>query len=175
MKIAVGSTSELKLRAVINAFGRADIDVEVKGHKVESGVEKQPFGFDEIELGAYTRAKNALSQDPDADYGLGIESGIITTKGLLQYFDLACCSILNREGSRVGKSYSAAIEIPENIIRLINGAGLDAGEAAQKLGKVKEKDPTLWLTNGRLSRDKTIEDAVFLALTKEFLNPEAYK
>jgi len=174
MKIAVGTTSEFKLRAVISAFSRGGIGAEVKGFKVDSGVEKQPFGFDEIDFGAYTRAKNALAQDPEADYGLGIESGIIT-KEPFQYFDLACCIIVSREGNRVGKSYSAAIEIPQNVVRIINGEGLDAGEVVQRLGGVKEKDPTLWLSGGRLSRDKTIEDAVFLALAREFLNPKAYQ
>ena len=173
MKIAVGTTSELKLRAVISAFSRAGISAEVIGFKVDSGVEKQPFGFDEIDFGAYTRAKNALAQDPTADYGLGIESGIITRA--LQYFDLACCIVVNRGGAMVGKSYSAAVEIPQNVVKMINGEGLDAGEAVQKLGGVKEKDPTLWLSDGLLSRDKTIADAVFLALTREFLNPAAYQ
>jgi len=82
---------------------------------------------------------------------------------------------VSREGNRVGKSYSAAIEIPQNVVRIINGEGLDAGEVVQRLGGVKEKDPTLWLSGGRLSRDKTIEDAVFLALAREFLNPAAYR
>lgn len=174
LKIAVGTTSELKLRAVIHAFGRAGINVEVIGFKVDSGVEKQPFGFDEIKFGACTRAKNALTQDPRADYGLGIESGIIEEEPT-QYFDVACCIIVNYAGNRVGKSYSAAIEIPQNVVRIIKGEGLDAGEVAQRLGGIKEKDPTLWLSGGRLSRDKTIEEAVFLALTKEFLNPSAYQ
>ena len=172
--IAVDTTSELKLRAVKKTLARAEINAQVVGYKADSGVPEQPVGEEQIITGATNRAKNALKQDSKANYGIGIESGIIP-KGL-RYFDIACCIILNRKYQVAGISFSATTEIPPNIIRLIEGGKYaNLGVVAQMLGKVQEKDPILWLSDNRMKRNELLEDAVFLALTREFLNPEAYR
>lgn len=173
MKIVVGTTSTLKLRAVQNAFNRAGVVAEITGHKVKSDVPKQPFSEKEITTGATNRAKNALTKDKNADYGLGIESGIALKNR--KYFDLAACIIVNKEGAIVGEAFSAAVETPAKVVHLIKTNDSEAGVVAQELGKIQEKDPLLWYTGQRMSRDKILEDAIFLALTREFLNPEAYK
>lgn len=173
MIIAVGTTSSLKLRAVQNAFIRAGITVEVTGYKVRSGVPKQPFSEKEITTGATNRAKNAIEKDVNAYCGIGIESGI-AIKGT-KYFALAACTIVNKVGAVIGESFSAAVETPEKVINFIKSKDSESGVAAQKFGGITEKDPLLWYTGNRMTREKILEDAVFLALCKEFLNPEAYK
>lgn len=174
MKLAIGTTSKLKLRAVRSALARAQINSEVQGHKVESGIPEQPFGEEEITTGAYNRAVNALRKDPGANGAIGTESGIIT-KGL-KYFDIAYCVLINREGKIAGESFSATLEIPAKVVRLINaGEYADAGIAAQELGGVKEKDPLIWLSGNRMQRNELLEDAIFLALIREFLSPKAYQ
>lgn len=174
LKIAVGTTSELKLRAVKNALAKAQIYAEIQGHKVESGVPKQPFGEDQIMTGAYNRAVNALRKDSRASSAIGIESGIITK--YLKYFDIAYCVVINRGEEVVGESFSATLEIPTNVVRLINaGEFADAGVAAQELGGTKEKDPLTWLSGNKMQRNELLEDAVFLALIRKFLSPKAYQ
>lgn len=173
MKIAVGTTSELKLRAVKNALNRAGIVAEITGHKIKSDVPKQPFSEKEIVAGATIRAQNALIKDKNADYGLGIESGIALKNK--KYFELAACIIVNQKGEIVGEAFSAAVETPAKVVHLIKANDSEAGFIAQQLGKIQEKDPLLWYTGRKMSRDKILENAIFLALTREFLNPEAYK
>lgn len=173
MKIAVGTTSELKLRAIQKAFNRAKIVVEITSHKVKSDVPKQPFSEKEITAGATNRAKNALTKEKNADYGLGIESGIVLKNR--KYFDLAACVIANQKGEIVGEAFSAAVEVPLKIISRVKNEDLESCAVAQKLGNLREKDSLLWYTGNRLSRSPVLEDAIFLALAREFLNPEAYK
>lgn len=173
MKIAVGTISALKLRAVQNALNRAGIVAEITGHKVKSDVPKQPFSEKEIIVGATNRAQNSLAKGKDADYGLGIESGIALKNK--KYFELAACIIVNKKGEIVGEAFSAAVETPAKVVHLIKANDSEAGIVAQELGGIQEKDPLLWYSGKRMTRDKILEDAIFLALTREFLNPEAYK
>lgn len=177
MKIVVGTTSALKLRAVQNAFIRAGITAEITGHKVKSDVPKQPFSEKEIVAGATNRAQNALTKDKCADYGLGIESGIALKNK--KYFELAACIIVNQKGEIVGEAFSAAVETPAKVVHLIKANDSEAGIVVQELvllqGRLIEKDPLFWYSDRRMSRNKILEDAIFLALTREFLNPEAYK
>lgn len=173
MKIAVGTTSDLKLRAVRKAFNRAGIGAEIISRKVKSGVPKQPFSEKEIREGAANRARNAAKEASTADYGLGIESGIALKNR--KYFELAACVAVNPDGEIIGEAFSAAVEIPAKVVRLIKDNDSEAGIIARELGGIQEKDPLLWYTGRKMSRDKILEDAVFLALCKEFLNPDAYK
>lgn len=175
MKIAVGSTSELKLQSVRNAFIRAEIAIEeITGYKVKSGVPKQPFSETEIITGATNRAQNAIKESrPIADYGIGIESGI-ALKGK-KYFELAACIVVNQKGEIVGEAFSAAVETPAKIVQLIKERDSEAGVIAQELGHLQEKDPLLLYSGERMSRNRVLENTVFLALCREFLNPEAYK
>lgn len=173
MKIAVGTISELKLQAVQKGFARAGIVAKITSHKVKSDVPKQPFSEKEIITGATNRAQNALKENPKADYGLGIESGIALKNK--KYFELATCIVVNQKGEIVGEAFSAAVETPAKVVQLIKANDSEAGIMAQELGGIQEKDPLLWYTGNRMTRDKILEDAVFLALCKEFLNPEAYK
>lgn len=174
MKFAVGTTSELKLRAVRKAFDRAQINFDVQGYKVKSGVPENPFGEEEIMKGAYNRAVNALREAHKANGAIGIESGIIT-KGL-KYFDIGYVVVVNRKEEIVGESFSATLEIPDQVVRLINAGELaDLGVAAQKLGGTKEKDPLIWLSGNRMQRNELLEDAIFLALIPACINPKIYE
>ncbi|KKS24028.1 MAG: hypothetical protein A2736_02830 [Candidatus Yanofskybacteria bacterium RIFCSPHIGHO2_01_FULL_41_27] len=173
IKIAVGTISKLKLRAVANAFNRAGINAKIAGYQVKSDVPKQPFSEKEIVAGATNRAQNALGKSKDADYGLGIESGIALKNK--KYFELAACIVVNQKGEIVGEAFSAAVETPTKVVQLIKANDSEAGVVAQELGGIQEKDPFLWYTGKKMGRDKILEDAIFLALCREFLNPEAYK
>ncbi len=173
MKIAVGTVSNLKLQAVKMAFVYAGVTVEITGYQVKSNVPKQPFSEREITIGATNRAKNAINADSNADYGIGIESGIVLKNR--KYFELATCIIVNKEGAVVGESFSAAVETPTKVIRLIQAKNSEAGTVAQELGGILDKDPLFWYTGNRMKRNLILENAVFLALAREFLNPEAYK
>lgn len=173
MRIAIGTTSELKLRAVANAMSRAGILAEMKSFSVPSEVSKQPFSRSEMTLGAKTRAQKALYEDGYAQYGLGIESGIVHEEGL--YFELAVCVFIDREFKIAGMSFSAAVETPEKIVNLIKAENSEAGVVVGKITGNPEKDPVAYYTGGKMMREELLQDAVFLAFSRALLNPEAYK
>ena len=77
MKIAVGSTNPVKIGSVREAFERAFGEVEVIGVEVSSGVSDQPWGEEETRLGARNRARAVLTKVVDAEYGVGLEGGVV--------------------------------------------------------------------------------------------------
>ena len=88
MKIAVGTKNKAKLESVSMAIailksktkGLNDTllahEVEIIGCEVPSGVPMQPMNENETLQGAINRARLALEKVPDAEFGLGIESGV---------------------------------------------------------------------------------------------------
>ena len=88
---------------------------------------------------------------------------------------MGACIVVNQKGEIVGEAFSAAVETPTKVVQLIKANDSEAGVVAQELGGIQEKDPFLWYTGKKMGRDKILEDAIFLALCREFLNPEAYK
>ncbi|MBI2637742.1 MAG: DUF84 family protein [Candidatus Sungbacteria bacterium] len=172
MNIAVGTTSELKLRAVSSAFARAGLIVAVRGYKVESDVPKQPFSKEDIVLGAKNRAERALAEDKDAHYGIGIESGIVREGNA--HFELAGIILVDKSFTVVGRSFSAAVETPAKIVESIKADDSEAGVVVGKLTGNKEKDPPSYYTGAKMKREELLEDAIFLSLSRSFLNPDAY-
>lgn len=173
IKIAVGTTSELKLGAVARAFAKAGIDAEINGYKTESGVPKQPFSLEEIMTGAGNRARGAVAQDRNAGYGLGIESGIVEEDNGM-YFELACCVLVDKDGHNPDMAFSAAVETQAKIVERIKADNSEAGEVVGKITGRPEKDPIFYYTGGRIKREEILEEVIFLTLARKFLNPGAY-
>ena len=77
MIIAVGSKNPTKIRPVRKIFKKYFEDIIINSYEVSSGVSDQPLSENETYEGALNRAKEVLKLDLDADYGVGIEGGII--------------------------------------------------------------------------------------------------
>ena len=79
LNVAVGSCNPVKVEAVRRAFAAAfpDSEVTVSKHDVPSGVSDQPRGEEETRLGAQQRARGALAAAAAADYGVGLEGGVV--------------------------------------------------------------------------------------------------
>jgi len=73
LRVAVGSKNPAKIKAVHAAFERMQMEVEVVGIDVPSGVAAQPFSDEETITGAVNRAKAVIG---DFDYGIGLEGGV---------------------------------------------------------------------------------------------------
>ena len=82
MKIVVGSTSAPKVSAVREVFSdffKGEI-IEIIPIEVDSTVDPTPFSVEECVLGGRNRIKECQKKISDADYYVGIESGILKTK-----------------------------------------------------------------------------------------------
>ena len=75
MRIALGTTSESKVRAARAVFGRAFPGAEIVPVAVASVVAAQPTSDDETIRGALHRAREARER-AGADLGVGIEGGV---------------------------------------------------------------------------------------------------
>ncbi|MEI8143253.1 MAG: inosine/xanthosine triphosphatase [Candidatus Berkelbacteria bacterium] len=165
MKIAIGTTSELKIRACEVALKKFDIDNELISIKTESGVADQPFGFGDIVIGARNRATQALNNVENAELGIGIENGLIQIEEIDQWFDLPCICISRRDGGeRI--AFGAGYNIPFELIERIKNENTELGKIIQEFDSSAEKDPIGYFSGGKLKREEIIAQAIECALTK---------
>ena len=92
-RIALGSTSEIKLNAVKEVFPH----YEITTISCKSGVPSQPVGKEQTQCGARNRSRAALdSVGGDCEFAVGIENGMWEEKdenGVRRLVDGGvCCS-----------------------------------------------------------------------------------
>lgn len=163
MRIAVGSTSESKLRAARAVCGRAFPGAAVEGVEVRSGVAAQPANQEDTVRGARRRAREA-QRLVDADLGIGIEGGVF--QDAFGTWICAWAAVVERSGR---ESLASGIRFPlpgwmasralagEELGAIVD-AYLDEPEAHEALGAIG------LLTNGLLDRQAALEQALIAAL-----------
>lgn len=172
LRVHVGSNNPIKAQAVKNVFERALGPTEVRLISVESGVPLQPFD-DETAKGACERARKALL---DADFGVGIEAGLIWHKELKLYFDVQFCAIVNQDG-RLTVGHGAGFVYPPRVIEKVL-AGRPVGEVMSELTGIEKLGHKIgaigYLSKNLLTREQLTEQAVLMALIPR-LHPELYE
>lgn len=170
MRIVVGSKNQAKVTAVAEILKEYPhlVKAEVLVSDVLSGVANQPKSLDETIQGAMNRAKAAQG---DAEYGVGIESGLMQvphTKG--GYMDICIAAIRDKEG-RFHIGISSAWEFPDpSITKMMVEEGLDMSQAINKAGLTK--NPNIGaaegaigiLTKGKVDRKEYTKQALRMAL-----------
>lgn len=96
--IAVGSTNSAKLAAVEQAAASLFPDLLVEQVEAMPGVPEQPHGDDETARGALHRAAQA-QRLLDADYGVGLESGV-TDGPAGRLYAISWAAAISRAGRR---------------------------------------------------------------------------
>ncbi len=174
MRIAVGSVNPVKIAAAAAGFAAvwpAD-SLECDGCRVASGVGDQPMSNIESIRGARTRAEQARDA-LDADYGVGIESGLEEIDG--GWFSTGWVVIVNRAGDE-GISSSMMRPVPLPSMQLVH-QGVELGVANDIVfGTTNSKQASGMiglLTNAVLTREAVFRDAVICALVR-FLHPELF-
>ena len=170
MKIAIGTTSELKVRALKSALDQFGVEAEIMPIKVDSGISHQPFGYEETIKGARNRAKEALDK-LSPDISVGVENGLIEIEK--NYFDVAYVCVISKENEE-SISFSAGLPIPQWMIDEIKEKNTEGGEITKRLSGDTEKDVGKYFSNGKIKREELLKDAILLALLK-ILNKEKYK
>lgn len=173
-KIITASHNPVKIAAVKEGFNKmfSNVEIEIEGVSVPSGVSDQPMS-DIITLkGAITRADNAMMQFPNADYWIGIEGGIEDLAGEMAAF--AWVIILGKDKS--GKARTGTFFLPPKVAKLVK-QGKELGEADDIVfghSNSKQKNGAVGLlTNNVIDRTSFYTEAVVLALIP-FLNKELY-
>jgi inosine/xanthosine triphosphatase len=172
MRIAVGSTNKVKIRAVAGVAHRIWPEAEILGVDVNSGVSDQPHGDEEAIAGAMRRARSALGE-LDADLAVGLEGGVTETpRGT---YTNAWCAIVARDGA-TSVGGSVALPLPPRVaVRLRQGWEL--GDAMDELTGMKDTKRKMGavgiLTNGLFDREGAYQQIVAYALARH-LHPDWY-
>jgi len=164
MRIHVGTGNPLKVEATRAAFQTAfpGQALEVVRVAVASDVPPQPFG-EEVAKGAITRARKALK---DADFGVGIEAGLIKFPGIDRCLNLQVCAIVDR-ADRLYIGSGPGFELPPHLVTSLRHGSTLNREMSRISGipEIKEKDGAIgYLTTGAIDRFKVTYEAVLMAL-----------
>lgn len=171
MKIVIGTTSDLKIRAVKEAFRILKIEPEIITEKSDSEVPDQPFGIEQIIQGAENRAKNAF-KSTEADLAIGIENGIIRLEQANKWMETLAVAVVSSDG-KTSIGLGSAYPVPDWAVETIKSENTEMGKVIQKLDPNLEKDPISYFSGGRIKREETITQAVVSAML-EFLNSGKY-
>lgn len=170
--IGLGSESALKVRATHRALTaileRGVMQLEnvslkrydLRTGKTESGVPDQPFGPDQMFLGATNRARAALKAH-NADIGIGIENGLLNVG--TYWFDPPAVVVLYPRTQIVGRALGAALPIPTDMVRAVKERDTELGVIVQERAGGGEKDPHKFLSKGVVDREEIIAQAILSA------------
>ncbi len=166
MRIVVASKNPVKIAATEKAFAAhfAGQQLELTAIEVDSGAGEQPRSDAATRDGARSRAINARSTIPDADYWVGMEGGIDTFDDQLMAF--AWMAVQDRSG-RFGEARSVTLPLPPAVRELI-AAGLELGAANDRVfATVNSKQgggAFGLLTEGRYTRESVYCQTLIIAL-----------
>lgn len=170
---AVGSQNPVKVECVEESVRQFWSSARVSGVAAASGVSHQPTSDDEMLAGALNRARVAMRTLQGADYGVGIEGGILDTNaGMWAY---AWVAAVDRTGT-IGTGQTGRFLLPEGVARLIR-QGLELGEADDRFfgrNNSKQNEGAIGiLSDNRITRLELYRPAVTFALLR-FIHPEYY-
>ncbi|OGF54214.1 MAG: hypothetical protein A2Z21_06270 [Candidatus Fraserbacteria bacterium RBG_16_55_9] len=173
MRVHVGSSNTVKPEAVRHMFARAfpGEPLDVKLFAVSSPIPEQPFNEDVLR-GARERAKEAIQ---DADYGVGVEAGLIWNEIHRVYFDVQYCAIVDQQG-KATVGHGSGFVYPQRIIQAAL-SGQTVGQAMTEwtgIARIGHQMGAIgYLSNGLLDRTELTEQAVLMALLPR-IRPDLY-
>lgn len=172
--VVVASKNPVKINAVLAGFRKffPEENWDARGVAVDSNVSHQPMDDAETLHGAESRARNARSTEPAADYWAGIEGGVEERDGVLHGFAWTVVFSKDREG----RSRTASFEIPPAIAEMVR-SGIELGDADDRFfgrENSKQKNGAVgMLTGDVVDREELYIPSVVLALVP-FRNPDLY-
>ena len=164
MNVNVGTGNSLKVEAARAVFAVAfpRDSIEVMAVNVPSGVPAQPFA-DQVAIGAINRARAALL---DADYGVGIEAGIVHFPGCDERFSVQFCAIVDQEGE-LSVGHGPGYVLPHGVLAQLE-AGSDLNREMSRISgidEIREKMGAIgYLSNGITDRLAITRAAILMAL-----------
>ncbi len=171
-RVAVGTSNQLKLRAVARAFTLLCNPVDALMVSV-GGPTPQPVGLESVVRGAVVRARKAL-EEAGGDYGGGVGAGPFTLGRLA--IELQAAAVVDRQ-RRVSLGLSQAFMVPSawagSVLKGVE-LGSIAEERTGRRGIGRTHGVIAYLTSGLVSRGDLTYEATLMALVPR-LNPELYE
>jgi non-canonical (house-cleaning) NTP pyrophosphatase len=170
IKIAVGTTSEQKLKYLKEVLKGLKVKAELFTVAAKSGVPEQPKTSEETEKGAINRAIGAANEIKNEDFSIGIEVGYHQEK---QGYEMFCwVAIMDKTGYQIS-SQSHKFLLPKYFQNLLQediylGDNLDG-----YLQKSKDRKHKKYVDDIVRNRKSFIENALRNALIR-YLNKEDF-
>jgi inosine/xanthosine triphosphatase len=165
VRVAVGSTNPAKVEPVREAVERHFPGAVVVPVDVPSGVADQPMTEHETLRGAMERARAALVA-ARADYGVGIEGGILPVGGV--WFGGSWAAVVSRDGT-TGLGASARFQVPAAVEAAMR-AGREMGSVVDALageaGTARKDGAMGMLTRGAVTRRSATLQALHFAFAR---------
>ncbi len=168
MKILIGTKNPGKIEGAKEALKNYFDDFDIQGIGVSSDVSEQPIN-NEIYEGARNRVDNlmkyALENKIDAEYFLGIESGITNLLGKWVIINIA---VIKDKNGYESWGTSAAFPVPDKYVNEIISTGL--GQVMDKIFEQNDlrsgKGGINFVTNEVINRIDLTKEAFIMALTQ---------
>jgi inosine/xanthosine triphosphatase len=176
--VAVGTQNPVKTSAVSHVLRKLFKEAfKVIRADVHSGIPKQPMGLSQTIKGAINRARYAISAAPNAEYGIGIEAGLIKIPNTITgYFDIQFAAIIDSKG-KVTIGCGSGFEYPPTVVSEVLEKGKEVGDVMETLtgiDKIGERIGAIgYLSHGELDRCRLTEQAVLMAFIPR-MNEELY-
>ncbi len=172
--LVVASTNPVKIQAAQQALQHAfaQIDWQVEGVAVDSGVAEQPLSTQETRQGALHRLQQLQVARPKADFYAAFEGGYDRLEG--QPYTFAYLAISDGRRSQVGRT--GTLPLPESVaLQLEQGGELGPlMDALFNQQNIKQQGGAIGLlTHGLLNRTQLYRDTMILLLAP-YLNPALY-
>ena len=100
IKIAVGTTSESKIKYLKNVLKELKIKAKLFPVAIQSGVSEQPKTTEETERGSFNRAARASEKVVGADFAMGIEVGYHRNRNA-EYEMFCWVTIIDKSGYQI--------------------------------------------------------------------------
>ena len=160
-KVYISSENKLKISATSKALRELNYKEEVIGLKTVSGISEEPTSIEETYNGAENRLADLKRSIKDKKWKflVSIESGITNLHRKHNVWGFSVCIIENSQGKR-SVTINTDLEIPKDMTDLVPSEYPDLGVLVQEKFGIKDKDPYLYFTNGKLSREKLLFNSV---------------
>jgi inosine/xanthosine triphosphatase len=155
----------MKKRAAERVFSMY-FNADVVMVSVSTGMPPQPVGLGELVKGAALRATNAMKAVSHADFGVGIEAGLLEFVSSTGFVEVQVAVIVGRDG-RASIGLSQGFELPPEIVdkmllgvELASASGIQRGvkDIGESIGYIGVK------TWGKVTRQDLTEQALLMAL-----------
>jgi non-canonical (house-cleaning) NTP pyrophosphatase len=159
MKLVLGSTSAVKIKALEAALAAFGASVELVPVKASSGAPEQPMGA-ETSQGAKNRMASAQQLCPDGDFFIAIENGIFFENG--QWLDRAVVTCQSADQKNFFIAYSDGVQFPAQAVETARQRGFQewtVGKIMMEMGIVQQHDDPHLELSGK-SRALYLEEAI---------------
>lgn len=161
MEFVIGSTSKRKIDVAEKILGEyfKDEKIFIEGYAAASGVPATPWDTQTFN-GARIRASDAKIHVPDADYSIGLESGLVERYGHI--YEETWCAVIAVDGKEFF-GYSSGLKVPDYVLRRMDELQMEHSDVMMMLeeehGKI-HNDTWGNYSGGALIREISLEEAI---------------